>query len=209
MKKTPFILLTLAALSSAGVLSARPAGPVPPAVPAPVQPLANDTLHRRTSPFRAFSQALAGVGSILNGPRNGLDGGTGRVLVSGRLMAHGIRADERVLVFDADGRCLARTPVAFTGHFRVALPAHAQVTLHFRKPGHVEKVVRVDTRNAVDSAKARRLNRNVHFDVVLVPVVELPDMAYDGPVGSISFVRGSGLMTVRHHERLMPVTADR
>jgi len=43
-----------------------------------------------------------------------------------------------------------------------------------------------------------RANRTVEFDVVLEPESKRPGRAYDGPVGSLAFNRGTGSTKVRH-----------
>lgn len=168
-----------------------------------------DTLAARPAPFGGLSRAVAGMMAWFSPERSTGMTADAAVQVSGRLLAKGSHRNEVVRALDEEGRCIARTTTDLTGRFRLELPRDARVQLHFSKPDHLEKVVKVDTHHAVAGKRARRLNRNVRFDVVLVPGTELPDMGYDGPVGTITFVRGSGLMKVHHHERLLPLSADR
>ena len=85
-----------------------------------------------------------------------------------------------------------------SGRFSLSVPAGSRVVLTFSKPGHLTKEVVVDTRNALVTPQAERTNRKVRFDVVLEPVRKRPGCKYDGPVGSLGFVNGSGTMKVKH-----------
>jgi hypothetical protein len=83
------------------------------------------------------------------------------------------------------------------------VPVNAKARLVFLKPGHLPKEVEVDTRNALNTSKAERMNRKVVFDVVLESEEQRPGRRYDGPVGSITFVNGTGTMKVRHDLRVV------
>ena len=89
------------------------------------------------------------------------------------------------------------------GRFTVVLPVGHQVTLSFSKPGHLPKEVVIDTRYSMMTEKAQRANRKVKFDVVMEPLEKRPGRKYDGPVGSLSFFRGTGTMKVKHNLRVV------
>ncbi len=136
-------------------------------------------------------------------------GGRRAVLISGRVVSPYKEMKDVLVLAELPDGSIHGSPSGENGRFTVSLPLEAEVRLRFRKAGHVEKVVTVDTRNAVDGRRARRLSRGVKFDVELVPEERLSGFTYDGPVGTISFVRGSGLMKVTYHEQLIQMSSLR
>lgn len=129
------------------------------------------------------------------------------VTITGQLHAedHSL-ADAVVVVELGDVACL-RSELGAKGRFEFHVPVGQKVRLVFLKPGYLTKVVVVDTRNALTSEQARKLNKKVRFDVVLEEELEHVSEMYMGPVGYIHFVNGSGLMRVRHDERMKSVGA--
>lgn len=136
-------------------------------------------------------------------------GGRKEVLISGRVVSPYTDMSDVLVLAELPDGSFHGSRSGDNGRFTVSLPLEAEVRLRFRKAGHVEKIVTVDTRNAVDGRKARRLSRGVKFDVELLPEERLSGFTYDGPVGTISFVRGSGLMKVTYHEQLIHMTSLR
>jgi hypothetical protein len=61
----------------------------------------------------------------------------------------------------------------------------------------------VDTHNAMNTTKAQQVNRKVKFDVVLEPIEKRAGRKYQGPVGSLTFVNGTGTMKVKHDMRVV------
>jgi hypothetical protein len=121
--------------------------------------------------------------------------------LSGRVHSADGRLEDAVLVVELDGKYCRYTELLDNGRFHMALPLDSKVRLHFLKPGHLPKVVDVDTRNALNTPKAERTNRNVDFEVVLETEAQRPGLRYDGPVGTIRFVNGTGTMKVQHDVR--------
>jgi hypothetical protein len=92
--------------------------------------------------------------------------------------------------------------VSENGRFTVSLPADAEVTLRFEKPGHLSKEVLVDTRNSQDGSFSQR-TRRLKFAVVMQLERYMAGWAYTGPVGSIGFESG-GCVAVSHDRSLVP-----
>lgn len=125
------------------------------------------------------------------------------VVLTGWLHAVDGYMGDLVLVVELDGVRCSYAKVRRNGRFIVRVPDGAEVYLAFLKPGHLTKEVKVSTRNAVHTSLARSSVRTVKFDVVLEPLEERVGRRYDGPVGSLSFVNGSGCVKVRHHPKLV------
>lgn len=135
--------------------------------------------------------------------------GRKEVLISGRVVVPGGDPSTVMVLAEWPDGTIHGNWCATSGRFTVALPLEAEVRLRFKQNGHVEKVVTVDTRHAADGRSARRVSRGVRFDVELVPEEHLAGFSYDGPVGTISFIPGSGLMKVVYHEQLIQLSSTR
>ena len=131
---------------------------------------------------------------------------TEEVMITGRLHMDDDSAEDVVLVVEVNGERCLHAEVFSNGRFTISVPLGAKANLQFFKPGHLPKAVLVDTRNALNTRKAQRVNRKVKFDVVLEPERNRPGRGYTEPVGSIGFVNGTGTMKVRHHEQYAPVS---
>ncbi len=107
-------------------------------------------------------------------------------------------SDAQVIVVLNEVSCV-RSVLLKNGRFEFELPVGAKARLFFEKPGRLTKEVLVDTRNALNTARARKLNKTVKFDVVLEGVERDAGKVYAGPVGRIGFVNGTGTMKVMHH----------
>ncbi len=127
------------------------------------------------------------------------------VTISGKLFAGTADLSDALLVVELEEEQCLRSVLLHNGRFEFKVPLGAKARLIFLKPGHLTKEVLVDTRNALNTSRARKLNKNVKFDVVLESTEERKHQAYYGPVGYIHFVNGTGLMRVRHDERLVEV----
>ncbi len=130
-----------------------------------------------------------------------------RVLLTGWLHVEDRTVEDLVLVVELDGEHCLYAEVRGSGRFIVEVPANSRAVLRFDKPGHLSKEVVVDTRNALASSKAQRANRRIDFDVVLEPEEKRPGRRYDGPVGSLRFVKGTGSMKVGHDLRVVAAEA--
>ena len=127
------------------------------------------------------------------------------VTITGHLHADDRSMEDAVVVVElGDDACL-RSELTANGRFEFRVPVGAKARLVFVKPGYLTKEVELDTRNAMNTDRARKLNKEVRFDVVLEEALEHVNEMYLGPVGYIHFVNGTGLMRVRHDERMKPV----
>lgn len=125
------------------------------------------------------------------------------VLFTGWLHVEDQNVNDLVLVVTVDeDRCLY-AEVESTGRFTIMVPVGCRALLSFLKPGHLPKEIVVDTRNSMNTSKAQRNNRKVKFDVVLEALEKRPGRKYEGPVGSLSFVNGTGTMKVKHDLRVV------
>lgn len=95
----------------------------------------------------------------------------------------------------------SRAHVSETGRFTVQLPADAEVTLRFEKPGHLPKEVVVDTHHAQDGSPGQRVRR-VKFAVIMELERRMGGLSYSGPVGMIGFEEGGGCLAVGHDRSL-------
>ena len=132
-------------------------------------------------------------------------GADNMVTITGQLHADDLSLSDAVVVVElGDDACL-RSELSANGRFEFNVPVGAKARLIFMKPGFLTKEVEVDTRNALSTDRSYKMNKNVRFDVVLDEELQHMDEVYMGPVGYIHFVNGSGLMRVRHDERMKPV----
>ncbi len=124
------------------------------------------------------------------------------MLVTGWLIVDDGTVADVDLVVEIDGERCHIARVLGSGRFDVALPVGGKAVLRFHKPGHLTKEVVVDTRNLDGPGNFHHLPRKVRFGVVLEPHPEQLQhtTSYEGPVGSIDFLRGTGLMKVVHNE---------
>ena len=143
---------------------------------------------------------LAAYGSPVN---------SGEVTIVGRLHADSADLADAVLVVEVEQEHCLRSVLLRNGRFNFEVPVGARARLLFVKPGFHTKEVVVDTQHALCSDRARKLNDKVKFDVVLEPLAEHPNETYAGPVGSIHFVKGTGLIRVKHDGRMVGAMDDR
>ena len=127
------------------------------------------------------------------------------VTIAGQLYAEGTDLDNAVLVVELEGDLCLRSYMLRNGRFHFGVPVGAQARLIFLKPGFHTKEVLVDTHNAMCTERARQRNDKVKFNVILERCEAHPMETYAGPVGSIHFVKGTGVMRVVHDERMMAV----
>ncbi|MEZ4757959.1 MAG: hypothetical protein R2817_14120 [Flavobacteriales bacterium] len=125
------------------------------------------------------------------------------IRIAGQLYITDGHLNDAVLVVELeDAHCLY-AELRDDGRFHMDLPVNSRVRLHFMQPGHLPKEVVVDTRNALNTPKALRENRKVKFEVVLESEEQRPGLRYEGPVGAIRFVNGTGTMKVMHDLRVV------
>ena len=87
--------------------------------------------------------------------------------------------------------------------FKVTLPANEVYDLTFEQPGSLTKTVQVDTRSAVRSYTVKK-TRKIEFDVIMEPM-DLQELKYAGPVGSIDFSDRTGRMYIGYDYSMKPV----
>ena len=129
--------------------------------------------------------------------------GPDAIRITGQLHSTEGRLADAVLVVELEGAHCLQAELREDGRFQMDLPLDSKVRLHFIQPGHLPKEVEVDTRNALNTPKALRENRKVKFEVVLESEEQRPGRRYDGPVGAIRFVNGTGTMKVLHDLRVV------
>ncbi|MBS1943401.1 MAG: hypothetical protein JST38_21265 [Bacteroidetes bacterium] len=89
------------------------------------------------------------------------------------------------------------------GRFNLKLNAGERAYLRFEQEGFLTKEVLVDTRNANITKAAARKNKSLKFDVQMTPVLPDKQLAYAGPVGIITYLKGTGLMKVKYDRSLV------
>lgn len=106
-------------------------------------------------------------------------------------------------VVELDNRVCVPLHIRPNGHFALKLAAGNKAYLRFEQDGYLTKEVLVDTRYANLTRQAARKNSTLHFAVQMTP--ELPDkqLAYAGPVGIITFRKGTGLMKVSYDRSMV------
>ena len=124
--------------------------------------------------------------------------------IHGRLLLDGEALSDAILIVEVNDLECVPFDLYPDGRFELSLPLDAKASIRFEKPGYLSKDVVVDTRNALRTKEAVRKNKLVRFDVQLQPEPRNERM-YAGPVGSITFVKGTGLMKVRHDRTLVDV----
>jgi hypothetical protein len=105
--------------------------------------------------------------------------------------------DVELVVIVENGECQGAT-IRRNGRFEVLLPAGVKARLIFQKTGHEAKEIIVDG-TALPRMHTGLKQRNVQFDVVLVPEAAAEGLAGHSPVGSILFRKGTGSLQVQHH----------
>ncbi|MBL7963483.1 MAG: hypothetical protein JNM31_06525 [Flavobacteriales bacterium] len=91
--------------------------------------------------------------------------------------------------------------ISRSGRVQLKLPANTQATLRFEHPGHLPKVVVVDTHHAQDGSFGER-TRYIQFAVVLEEERHMAGFTYAGPLGNIGFEQGGGCLAVAHTYKL-------
>ncbi|HRH36772.1 MAG TPA: hypothetical protein PK760_00410 [Flavobacteriales bacterium] len=124
------------------------------------------------------------------------------VMLTGWLHVEDHYVDDLVISVEVGDDCVY-AEVESSGRFTVLVPAGSHVVLSFVKPGCLDKEVLIDTNNALINSRAQRANHKIKFDVVLEPKTKRPGRKYEGPVGSLTFFKGTGTMKVKHDVRVV------
>lgn len=125
------------------------------------------------------------------------------IVFTGWLHVEDRSVENLILVVTVDeDRCLY-AEVEPSGRFTLSVPVGCKALLSFLKPGHLPKEIVLDTHNSMNTSRAQHANHKVKFDVVLEAVEKRPGRKYERPVGSLSFVNGTGTMKVKHDLRVV------
>ncbi len=89
------------------------------------------------------------------------------------------------------------------GEFDLRLTVGDLAYLRFEQEGYLTKEVLVDTRNANLTKQSAKRNKHLRFDVQMTPVLPDKHMVYRGPVGIITYLKGTGLMKVKYDRSLV------
>jgi hypothetical protein len=125
-----------------------------------------------------------------------------QVEIRGRLLVDEKDLSQALMVVEVNGIECIPMELFSDGRFEVKLPAGSTAHLRFEMPGYLTKEVTVDTQNATLTEQALKKNKLVRFDVQMSPEFADKSRVYDGPVGEITFNKGSGLMKVRYDRTL-------
>lgn len=126
----------------------------------------------------------------------------GTVELTGWLHVDDLSFDLTTVEADVNGMVLF-APVSRTGRFSLMLPINANAVLRFEHPGHLPKVVSVDTHFA-GVGEVGQHTRHLHFAVVLERERHMAGLDYAGPVGTIAFDKGGGCAAITRERKLMP-----
>lgn len=129
------------------------------------------------------------------------------VVLTGWLHVDDLHMGDVVLEVEVNGE-FRQGSISESGRFTVELPADAEATLRFEKPGHLPKEVQVDTRFIRDGGRSQR-TRHVKFAVILEQKRHMGGFVYPDPVGSIAFEEGGGCLAVTHDRSLIPAQQHR
>ena len=134
--------------------------------------------------------------------------GPEQIVFHGRIFVAGTDRAGSTLTITTEGQVPELIVAAIDGTYRISVAEGSTAVLCFAHKGHISKTVVLDTQNAFASATTTSRNKKITFDVILQENLtpELP--AEQNVVGSIRFVRGSGLMKVGYEQStIQPVLA--
>ena len=131
-----------------------------------------------------------------------------RIEIRGRILLDDTSLADAMLVVEVNDLECVPFDLHDDGRFVLRVPVGSKVQLRFEKPGFLTKEIFIDTKNAVKTKRAEKLNKLVRFDVQMSAAFADPNVGYAGPVGTISFLKGSGLMKVRYDRTLVTRNAQ-
>jgi hypothetical protein len=124
------------------------------------------------------------------------------------MQADGMDLRDAVLVVELENNECLESSLQANGKFQFTIPANVKARLMFLKPGFLPKEVYLDTKNAMNNDDACQRNKKVEFDVKLEEALQHLNEQHAGPVGYITFVNGTGIMRIRHDERMIEVISE-
>ncbi|MFN3875564.1 MAG: hypothetical protein ACK4L7_06595 [Flavobacteriales bacterium] len=140
---------------------------------------------------------LAALLSLIVLAASAAPGNPGQVMFTGGVRPDDRTAEDVVLMVEVADQCLY-AEVHPSGRFVLWVPAGAQATVAFSKPGFLTKEIALDARHSMASKNTARANRKVGFDVILEDARKRSGRRYDGPVGTLGFNKGTGAVRARH-----------
>lgn len=150
--------------------------------------------------FLATLISLITLSSFATGPE--------QIVFHGRIFVAGADRAGSTLTITTEGHDPELIKAAVDGTYRISVAEGSTAVLCFAHNGHISKTIVLDTQNAFASVTTTSRNKKIAFDVILQENLtpELP--ADQNVVGSIRFVRGSGLMKVGYEQStIQPVLA--
>ncbi len=135
-------------------------------------------------------------------------GDCSEVTITGYMQADGMDLRDAVLVVELENNECLESSLQANGKFQFTIPANIKARLMFLKPGFLPKEVYLDTKNAMNNDDACQRNKKVEFDVKLEEALQHLNEQHAGPVGYITFVNGTGIMRIRHDERMIEVVSE-
>ncbi|MBP6312668.1 MAG: hypothetical protein KA408_10395 [Flavobacteriales bacterium] len=134
--------------------------------------------------------------------------GPAQIVFHGRIFVAGVDRAGSTLTITIEGQEPELIMAAVDGTYRVSVAEGSTAVLCFAHNGHISKTVVLDTQNAFASATTTSRNKKIAFDVILQEDLTPEVNAQQTVVGSIRFVRGSGLMKVGYEQStIQPVLA--
>lgn len=134
--------------------------------------------------------------------------GPAQVTFHGRILVADTDRAGSTLTLTTEGQAPELITAAADGTYRLSVPEGSKAVLHFAHAGHITKSVVLDTQYAFASSSNSSRNKRIAFDVVLQENLTPEVQAEQGVVGTIRFVRGSGLMKVSYDQSpVQPVLA--
>lgn len=129
--------------------------------------------------------------------------GQDKVMIHGRVLIDEDSPMGTFEVVEVGNRFCVPLGVEPDGGFDLKLAVGDLAYLRFEQEGYLTKEVLVDTRNANITKAVARKNKNLRFDVQMTPVLPDKRLVYRGPVGIITYVKGTGQMKVKYDRSLV------
>ena len=124
--------------------------------------------------------------------------------IKGRILVDDVGPwDNSLTVVELDNTSCIPLEMAADGKFRLAMNVGNKAYLRFEHAGYLTKEILVDTKHADECTANCHKNEKLRFDVQMTPELSDKELHYAGPVGTITFVKGSGLMKVRFDRSLV------
>lgn len=161
-----------------------------------------EPLSIRSGPFR--SRTILLLLASMSIPAHGIAQEPDQVELKGRILIdEPTPITSALTVVELDNQVCVPLELGDDGKFRLAISSGSKAYLRFEEAGYFTKEILVDTENADRCTGKCRKNEKVRFDVRMVPDHADKSLHYRGPVGIITFRKGSGLMQVKYDRTLV------